>query len=226
MPRYDTLNYSAALASGRRGYVSRDSEDESLEDCFGRHSGETTSTFLDNYQYAVRIGGTHTEARNFAIDYHRKFTAREATDNWDAVKGSFEDEDVTSQYDSVLMNERITNIVRGARIELTAPMADKLIQWTMLLFRQHGIDQMMNEENLKLCIQYCGDENPDEVKDIARAMGFTIRPNGSCNSMTRYRKQLQEIVAKYCPDMTNPAERADRPAPTGPAGPFSMFFSR
>jgi hypothetical protein len=209
MPRYDTLHYSP------RANRSVDS---------GRDGLDTTSTFLDNYQYARRTGMTHVEAHHYAIDYHRKFTAREATDNWDDVKGSFMDEGSLDAIDQIAINETLGQIVRAIRIELIPAMAEKMLRFLFLTLRKEDVDQHMNEALLLECVTNAGDCYPDEVKDIAAAMGFVIRPNGSCNSMTRYRKQLQEICVKHGA-VSRPAERRSAAAPVG-AGPFSMVLAR
>jgi hypothetical protein len=149
------------------------------------------SVFQENYNYAKRVlGYTHIESKCYAIDYHRKFTARECTEHFDALTGGLEDESVAA-FDHVLFNELVAKLDSGSD--------QKQVQFLYLVIRQQDLERHLNKHNLLRCIEVCGTEEPEEVKDIARAMGFAVRANGSCNSMARYRRQLQGIVAAIFP---------------------------
>lgn len=153
-------------------------------------SRKTISQFQDNYRYYRSQGHSHTEAKNMAIDYHRRYTARECTDNWDEFSATVEDERLT-QYDLVLYNQTVT--------ALAASCNPKQMQFLFATIRFEQLEDQLNENNLRLCHTVCADFYPDSVREIAEWMGFSIRKNGSCNSIVRYRQQLAELAARFRP---------------------------
>jgi hypothetical protein len=49
---------------------------------------------------------------------------------------------------------------------------------------------ILNDTNKALCEINCGDTYPDTNYEIAMAMGFSVRSNGSCTSLSRYQNNL------------------------------------
>jgi hypothetical protein len=158
----------------------------------GAPTARQMSIFQENFEYARKtLGYTYIESKCYAIDYYRKFTAKERTENFDVMTEGLQDESV-SAFDHVLFNELVTKMDEAADL--------KQAQFLYLVVRQQDLERYLDRRNLLRCVEVCGSEEPEEVKDIAKVMGFTVRANGSCNSMARYRRQLQELFSGLFPD--------------------------
>jgi len=148
---------------------------------------KTTSIFQEEYRYArVCLGKDHTSARNHAIDYHRQYTAREATDHWDDQKHLFEDERQTSALDLVLFNQLVQRLHDAGD--------EQERKFLYAVCRLEELDQYYNDQNLLRSVEILGDFEPEKIGDIVLWMGFKPRANGSSGKIPELRRKLAKLA--------------------------------
>lgn len=146
------------------------------------------SMYQDTYRYARSQGMTHVEAWQAATDYHRRYTAREKTDNWGETGHEYAEEDAVSAPDQISYNQLV------ARLYAAADETQR--RFLFATIRMGGLDQYLDADNAALCEETCGAFYPEMIRDIAEWLDLPVRDNGSCTAITRYRKSLQDLTER------------------------------
>lgn len=144
------------------------------------------SIFQENFEYWRSQGESVIVARNKAIDYYRKFTKREVTDNWETFQGTIEDENHIAPLELISFNQTVSKLIEAATVK------DR--KFLFLIIKQHDLDQYLNPENEALCDFYTGDKRPEKMFEVAGMMGFSCQASGSSISANNHKKILQSLV--------------------------------
>jgi len=155
-----------------------------------REGGEPTATegisiFREEYRYWRRSGLNHVCAYNRAVDYYRKFTMREVTEDWELRADSMADPNAVDPEQYTYFNQMVSKAVNG--------LNPKERKFLFLVIRQIGVDSDLNEENTMLCDFYAGNHHPERMHEIAGIMGFSCQASGSSITAGNYRKRLQRV---------------------------------
>lgn len=142
--------------------------------------------FREEYNYWRKLGHAHIVARNKAIDYYRKFTSREVTDNFDILQETIEDESAVSAIEYVSFNQMLDRVVTSANAQES--------KFIFLMVRMQQLEGCLNAENLNRSVFYCGDAYPDTMQEMAAALGYTCQKSGSSMSTLRLRKKMGKML--------------------------------
>lgn len=149
-------------------------------------TGKTISQFQDSYRYYMSQGMTSVEARCRATDYHRRYTAREVTHDWDLTAQTTPD-DNGHPIDAILsFNQTVRRLYAVSDFELRRVM--------FAYVRLIGADDQLDDDNQRCCALMCGKFYPDTVAEIAQWLHLKMRDNGSCNRISRLRHQLAQLA--------------------------------
>ena len=144
------------------------------------------SQFDEEYLYWIRQGYDHTSAKNKAIDWYRKFGSREVT-----VSSFTPPEDKSEIFEDELLGpdsrptqDRISELSNLVRKFLEGTKSERDRKYFVILLRAHGLDENLDDDTFDL-LETVTEVRPASHKrmDIAKAMGFKVKDNGSTSSM-------------------------------------------
>ncbi len=148
--------------------------------------------FQEEYDYWRKQRGvdgkplhSHITAYNRAVDYYRKFTAHEATQNW---KQAVDREHHDTQAEDMVERIQFNQVVATMFTKLT-PRQKELLCFVIV---QQDLDQYLNEENAKTVRAIVKKKRPEDVKDIAKAMNLNLSKVGVCTPITKMRQRIRE----------------------------------
>ena len=130
--------------------------------------------FEEEYQYHRSLGKSHIEAYHRAVDYYRKFTRREITSGWEEYSETFEQKIHTEASQIIHVNETFSKLF--PKVKEVSDKAGKLL---CLIFRFEGLEQFLNEENIKIIYEEVGDDYPEAVWEMAKMLGYKTKGSSS-----------------------------------------------
>lgn len=144
--------------------------------------------FREEYDYWRKLGHAHKVATHRAIDYYRKFTSREVTDNFEVIQETRQDESAIDPSEYVGFNQLVARVVANSSAQES--------KFVFLMVRMQQLEQYLNLENTNLAVFYCGDSYPDSVQEMAAALGYTCQNSGSSLSTLRLRKKVGKLLSE------------------------------
>jgi hypothetical protein len=171
--------------------------DESIEaGTGGDHADDYPQRLRNNcifrmeYDYWRNNGQAHIVAHRKAIDYYRKHTSREVTENWIAKADNHEQ---SHQIEEATERIQFNDIVRLILSELT----DRQLEFFCYIIVQQDLDQQLDDDLFKIVITNTHGNRPEEVKDIANFMGLKLSKTNVCTTLTMSRNRIKAIFVKY-----------------------------
>lgn len=144
--------------------------------------------FREEYDYWRQLGHAHTVAMHRAIDYYRKFTKREVTDNFEVFQETMQDEFAVDPSEYVGFNQLISRVVANSSAQES--------KFVFLMVRMQQLEHYLNLENMNLAVFYCGDAYPDSMQEMAAALGYSCQKSGSSMSTLRLRKKVGKLLSE------------------------------
>lgn len=166
----------------------------------GEIGSKGISQFDEEYQYWRKAGLDHTSSKNKAIDWWRKHGSRELLESTFVTIGDSEEEqDADKLYgpDHRPTQDKTTEISSLVRkfIEGTKSVKDKI--YFIVLIRAHGLDEHLDDDTLDLMESVTEIRaDSDKRSDIAKAMNFKVKENGSTSSMYLIHNRMKEEFVK------------------------------
>lgn len=160
---------------------------------------KTISQFDETVEYYMRTGLNYTAAKHKAIDEYRKYGSREVTVSKVPDFGSSPaDQDMQEEErlfgpDTRPTQDVTTMLSDTVRKFLEGTPNERDRKYFVVLLRAHGVDQHLDEDALDL-MSSITEEYPESSKrkDIAKALGFKVKDNGSTSSMYLIHQTIKE----------------------------------
>lgn len=148
------------------------------------------TVFQEEYNYYRKLGHSHSVATNYAIDYYRKHTKHEITENW--VKQADES---TSVEDDTIETIQFNEVVRSIFKELKENYNDSYVKLFSLIIVQQDLDENLDQDLQDLVYSYTKESRPELNKDLIDCMGMKPSKIGISVPLYNMRMKIKELCS-------------------------------
>jgi len=137
-------------------------------------------------------GRTHLEASHRSIDNWRRYSNRQIQGETYDILVETElgrDDDTIERLDANRTFEKLISTVVG-QADLKEEQRTKMAKMVACLMRLHGVEDYLEEDNLKVVETLIGDFYPEHEYEIARFLGYSVNEVGTSTRFAVWKSWL------------------------------------
>ena len=142
------------------------------------------AVFREEYEYHKRCGHAHSVAERRAIDYYRKYTSREITQDWQRLADeTLQDGQAQGVIDTISFNQSVARMLKHVTPKQRVFIAFEIVR--------NDLDRWLNDENGKFVARLTKRKRPEEVREMASCMGLAFNNIGVATPLTKMRQRIR-----------------------------------
>lgn len=159
----------------------------------------TISIFEEEYNYWRACGETHFNAKNKAIDYYRQYTRREILESDTMTLDMMEGPEVPVTEDEKYHFNQIVEKFLSIEYGYNGMYGnkEKVTKMLFLVIRMENLDQYLNFKHAEMSHKLIGDVEVLRMQDIAVALGYKVKSNGTSTGCLELKYGLQNILRDF-----------------------------
>lgn len=145
--------------------------------------------FRLEYDYWRQQGQAHIVCYRKAIDYYRKNTRREVTENY---KQKIDEIAYDNSAEDIIEKINFNQNIARAFLEVDSEIERELLAYIII---QQEVFQYLDDRMLAVVEKYTKGNHPENAKEIAECMGFKLNSIGVSTKLYNTRKKIAAIFS-------------------------------